>query len=284
MPDHWYGPTSTRRRRLISSSERSNALNSLYSRRYSDNVIYQLERWENDAHTLGASYSDSENHKLTQPMAQYARDFDQEYRFSSSEGAPRHSRWSFLIKGVEAFLDVLDETDQEELVSLVTFNSSATLDHDLQESTDRDSGVPSYSGGYANIRHEIETIRPYGGTAVGDGLLTGLPPIIPDDDDPTAKARPFAAKTIVVLTDGISNAGTSPGDAVQEIVDDTSVNVTIHAVTFTPGADQNAMEDVAEAGRGRHYHDDDGTALVDIFEEIANNLPTILTDDVDPTN
>jgi Flp pilus assembly protein TadG len=284
VPDHWDGPYGNRTNRLISRSERDNALRSLYSRRYSDNLIYQLERWDNDAHTLGSSYTDSENGQLTQPMAQYARDFDQEYRYSNSEGAPRHSRWSFLIQGVDAFLDVLDETDQEELVTLVTFSSSASLDQDLQESTDRDSGVPSHPGGYANIRHELETIRPYGGTAVGDGLLTGLPPIIPDEDDPSSKARPFAAKTIVVLTDGISNSGTSPGDAVEDIVGNSSVNVTIHAVTFTPGADQSAMEDVAEAGRGRHYHDNDGTALVDIFEEIANNLPTILTDDVDPTN
>jgi hypothetical protein len=54
--------------------------------------------------------------------------------------------------------------------------------------------------------------------------------------------------------------------------------VTIHTVTFGAGADQDAMQSVAEAGYGRHYHAEDGDELVEIFEEIANNLPTILTE------
>ena len=38
------------------------------------------------------------------------------------------------------------------------------------------------------------------------------------------------------------------------------------------------MEAVAAAGGGRNFHDDDGSNLVPIFEEIANTLPTILTE------
>jgi hypothetical protein len=48
-------------------------------------------------------------------------------------------------------------------------------------------------------------------------------------------------------------------------------------VTFGEGADQNLMQDVAEIGGGKHYHAATGAELVAIFEEIANNLPTILT-------
>ena len=35
---------------------------------------------------------------------------------------------------------------------------------------------------------------------------------------------------------------------------------------------------VAAIGGGTHYHADDGESLIAIFEEIANNLPTILTE------
>lgn len=293
-PNHWDGPYSTTNARLISSTERNDAKRGLYGRRYSDNVIYQLERWTNPDHTLGLRYSESwqnsssqsdfdpeddqfsygDREDLTQPMALYARDYDNSYR-AGIAGAPRHSRWALLYEGVNAFLAVLDITDQEELVSLVTFNNSARLDFNLQKSTDDNGDAPYLSDGYPNIRRLIAGITPVGGTAVGDGLLEGLPPLIPGDDS-SSLARPFAAKTIVVLTDGVSNSGTNPGTAVSNIVG--QANVTIHTVTFTPGADQQAMKDVAAAGHGRHYHDDDGTQLVAIFEEIANNLPTILTE------
>jgi len=86
----------------------------------------------------------------------------------------------------------------------------------------------------------------------------------------------FAVKTIVVLTDGENNSGVHPLEAARTIIE--SNDVTIHAVTFTPGADQDSMQEVAGAGKGRHYHANDGSDLVTIFAEIANNLPTILTE------
>lgn len=247
----WQGPETTSSRR-ISWSEYQDATAYLYDRRYSSNVIYQLEAWTNPSHTLGDTYSSSENSQLTDEMAKYCQD----WKYVS--GAPRYSRWWYLEQGVQAFLDVLDSTDQEELVSLVTFSSTATLDLGLQET-------------YTQIRKDVEDINPYGGTAIGDGMTTGLPPIVSGE-----AARPFAAKTIVVLTDGENNNGQDPGAAVEEIMGQYAV--TIHTVTFTLGADQTAMKAVAEAGRGRHYHADDGNALITIFEEIANNLPTILTE------
>jgi uncharacterized protein YegL len=247
----WQGPTTTSSRR-ISWSEYQDATAYLYDRRYSNNVIFQLEAWTNTGHTLGNTYSSSENGQLTNEMAKYCHDW------KYVNGAPRFSRWWYLEQGVQAFLDVLDTTDQEELVSLVTFASTATLDLSLQDT-------------YSQVRSMVEDINPYGGTAIGDGMTTGLPPIVNGE-----AARPFAAKTIVVLTDGENNNGQDPGAAVAEIMGQYAV--TIHTVTFTLGADQAAMKAVAEAGHGRHYHADDGTALISIFEEIANNLPTILTE------
>ena len=298
VPSEWDGPYNATNGRLISSTEQSDAKKDVYSRKYSDNVIYQLERLNNPTHSLGLKFSETDQNnsaqsdydpddtpedgtdvngdlgELTQAMAQYARDYDYNYR-TGVDGAPRHSRWALLYEGVDAFLGVLDVTDQEELVSLVTFNNQARLDFNLQKSSDDDGQSPYVADGYPNIRRRIAGITPDGGTAVGDGMLEGLPPLIPNDDS-TSLARPFAAKTIVVLTDGVSNSGSNPGDAVEEIVGE--ANVTIHTVTFSAGADQAAMREVAKAGHGRHYHDDNGDNLAAIFEEIANNLPTILTE------
>ena len=238
--------------RLISWSEYQDATDWLYDRTYSNNVIYQLEKWTNTNHTLGSTYSSSENSELTDEKAMYCQD----WKYVS--GAPRFSRWWYLDQGVTAFLDVLDITDQEELVSLVTFSDSATLEYSLQDN-------------YANIRNKVDGISPYGGTAIGSGMTTGLPPIVSGPG-----ARPFAAKTIVVLTDGENNNGQDPEAAVQDIMDENEI--TVHAVTFSLGADKDTMTEVARIGHGRHYHADDGSALIEIFEEIANNLPTILTE------
>jgi Ca-activated chloride channel homolog len=35
---------------------------------------------------------------------------------------------------------------------------------------------------------------------------------------------------------------------------------------------------VASNGGGRHWHADDQAELIAVFEEIANNLPTLLTE------
>ena len=77
------------------------------------------------------------------------------------------------------------------------------------------------------------------------------------------------------MTDGVHNTGIDPETAAQNIVG--SYDVIIHTVTFGQGADQTKMSDVASIGGGAHYHADDGNELKDVFEEIANNLPTIVT-------
>ncbi len=177
--------------------------------------------------------------------------------YVSNTRAPRHSRWAGLAEGVNAFLDVLETTDQEEQVALATFDSSARLNYALMLS-------------YNSIRTFVETEYPGGSTAIGRGINAGIPPIMTG-----SSARPFAAKTIVVLTDGQNNVSPTPQSAAQSMVD--QYNITLHTVTFTPEADQTTMRAVAEIGGGKHYHGNVGDDLVVIFEEIANNLPTILT-------
>jgi Flp pilus assembly protein TadG len=215
-----------RSRRVISSSEYSNALNSTFSA----NVV----------------------NRLTGDMQQYASDMR-----SVTNRAPRHSRWALLASGVNTFLDVLLQTPQEELVSVATFSTSARLDYAL-------------SLNYTPIRTFANNLYPSGSTGIGLGMQTGIPSIMT-----ASAARQFAAKTIVVMTDGINNVNPSPLTVTQNIVN--QYNVTIHTITVSAGADQNTMRNVARLGNGKHYHSNNGTELNAIFQEIANNLPTILT-------
>jgi Mg-chelatase subunit ChlD len=151
---------------------------------------------------------------------------------------------------------VLDTTSQEEQVSIASYSSSATLDTYLEKN-------------FNIIRETVDGLNTGGSTAIGRGMNEGIQALI------HAAARPYASKTMVVMTDGMHNSGISPVDVAISLM--SAYNLTIHTVTFGEGADQDLMEDVAAIGGGKHYHAATGTELVAIFEEIANNLPTILT-------
>ena len=164
--------------------------------------------------------------------------------------------WQDLVEAVNAFLDVLETTSQEEQVSVASYATSATLDEWLQKN-------------HASIRTTVENLDPGGWTAIGEGMQEGITTL------QASAARPYAAKTLVVMTDGVENRGVSSLSVAQSAV--MSMPLTIHTVTFGDGADEAAMQAVATAGGGKHYHAANGDQLVSIFEEIANNLPTILT-------
>ncbi len=164
--------------------------------------------------------------------------------------------WDDLVTAVGAFLDVLDLTSQEEQVSVASYSSYATLDTWLEKDFDV-------------IRNTVASLNTGGATAIGRGMQEGIQALL------DSAARPYAAKTMVVMTDGIHNSGVSPLSVANDLVG--SYNLTIHTVTFGEGADQGLMQQVASAGGGKHYHAATGDQLVAIFEEIANNLPTILT-------
>ncbi len=222
--------------------------NQLYS-------LYRQGRISRTEYTNAVSYdtfSTNVVNRLTGEMKSYASDLH-----NHPNGLPRYCRWAYLIDGVDAFLDVLDGTDQDEYVTLATFATTATLNYNL-------------SLDYGPIRNYVNGVIPNGSTAIGQGIQEAVPEIMNG-----ALARPFASKTIVILTDGMNNQNPDPVSVVQNLVQ--QYNVTIHTVTFSPGADQSAMQQVAQVGGGRHYHSDNGDELIQIFQEIANNLPTILT-------
>ena len=77
------------------------------------------------------------------------------------------------------------------------------------------------------------------------------------------------------MTDGMHNTGIDPVTVAQDYVG--QYDLTIHTVTFSAGADQARMQQVADIGGGLHYHAETGAQLIEVFREIANNLPTIIT-------
>lgn len=172
-------------------------------------------------------------------------------------GPAPSSPWEDLLGAVDAFLNVLDDTIQDEQVSISSYASSGS----------RDSWLGTDFGA---VRATANGLNTGGATAIGMGMQQGITTLT------HSTARPYASKTMVVMSDGVHNRGISPVDVAQSLAG--SYNLTIHTVTFGRGADQSRMQQVASIGQGNHYHADSGAELTAVFEEIANNLPTILTD------
>jgi Ca-activated chloride channel family protein len=178
----------------------------------------------------------------------------------SGTPAPAGCRFLDLTDAVDAFLSELNATPQQELVSLSTFSTSSTLDLDL---------AADYTG-IGDQLDDMASAYPGGWTAIGLGLEDGMQTL----QNPAA--RPYAVKTIVVMTDGIHNTGINPEDVAEFIHE--NEGVTVHTVTFSDEADIIRMQLTAELGGGQHWHATDAASLINAFREIARNLPTLLTE------
>jgi hypothetical protein len=79
---------------------------------------------------------------------------------------------------------------------------------------------------------------------------------------------------MIVMTDGNHNRGPEPRIVARRLAND---GVVIHTITFGGDADLVRMREVAQIGRGRHYHAANGAELAQIYREIALSLSTLIT-------
>lgn len=169
-----------------------------------------------------------------------------------------YNRWKGLQQAVDIFLRELDRSDPIEHVSLAGYSSEARLYQPL-------------TGDTSLIRAALSGLSPAGQTNIGGGLQAGSDSL----EDP-AYRRAFAAKVVVLMTDGNHNTGTDPLLVASQLAGTRSHKV--HTVTFGQSANQSLMRRVAEATGGTFYHAADNNELVQIYREIALTLPVLLVD------
>lgn len=173
--------------------------------------------------------------------------------------APPLSRWLNLVSAVNVFTSALTASPGSELLSLSSYNSTAVTDVPLTASygsvlTAMNFYTASFQTGATNVG---------GGIAEGEGALRFSP-----------AQRTGAAKVMIVMTDGIHNTGLDPIIAAQSAADK---GMMIFTVTFADEADQVRMQQVATIGSGKHYHASTPLELQNVFRDIAQSLPTLLT-------
>ena len=172
---------------------------------------------------------------------------------------PPNSRWLDLIAAVQTFHTELNDSPQEELLSLSVYNNESST---LQKLT----------LDYPLVLSELDAISiqfDSGGTSIGQGMYEGLAAVT----DPVL-SRSHASKVIVLMTDGVHNYGTTPASASYSVAD---AGVTLFTITFSDEADQTAMQEIAERCGGQHFHAVTALQLQEAFRKIARSLPTLLT-------
>ncbi len=181
------------------------------------------------------------------------------------------TRFFALAQAVDAFLGELTITIPNERVALVSYSSNFNrncggnrLSYRTAELHNRLTTTYSQISGTmdAFVRNGIG-----GSTAIGQGLRQGIRSL--------DNARPFALKTIVLMTDGRQNTGPEPETIVPQAIRN---DCTVHTVTFSPNADIPRMRAISDQTNGRHFHADTAADLALAFREIARTLPVLVTD------
>ena len=113
-------------------------------------------------------------------------------------------------------------------------------------------------------------MQPQGWTNIFQALRQGSDSLL---QDPLTRAH--ADKTIILMTDGNFNVGGTPIPSAEIAV---QRGHSIHTITFSSGANQAIMQEVAEMGGGLHLHADDAGDLSDAFREIARSLSVTLVE------
>jgi Flp pilus assembly protein TadG len=182
---------------------------------------------------------------------------------------PTRSRWGALNIALEAFLQELDKTNQDEHVGLASYSSNTTECGNKYKISEINSDLVS---DYSKIRSQMAALssKPVKGrTAISAGLDEGIKVLS------GKKVRPFAVKTMILMTDGIHNEGPEPVLSAKQAA---KQDIVIHTITFSNEADIKRMQEVAAATGGRHFHAPTAEDLTRIFKEIASTLPVLLTD------
>jgi hypothetical protein len=196
------------------------------------------------------------------------------------------SRWGALSVAVQRFISALNQTPQVEHLSLASYaggNNGASSYAACSFTSPTSQINCALSENLSNVSSAMSSLAGQkwnGRTNIAAGITRGTEALT------SASARPFAAKTMVLMSDGAANEPGGCGSAgcaqafnaaVNAAVQAASQDIIIHTVTYGE-ANPGLMEDIAEATGGNHYIAPDEASLQDIFEEIALTLPVVFTD------
>jgi Ca-activated chloride channel homolog len=172
--------------------------------------------------------------------------------------------WVALDGAVHVFTDVLRDTNADEKVAVVSYNSSQKT-----EKTKYCGGSNSAARMEINlsdnldlIDSKIETMTSTvwnGNTNIEAGIREGLAEL------QSPRIRKYSDKVMILLTDGTETTGS----ALAAATDCAAAGVVVHTITFGDYASQSAMQAVAAATGGEQHHAADQAELEEVFRNLA---------------
>jgi Flp pilus assembly protein TadG len=178
------------------------------------------------------------------------------------------SRWGALSIGIDRFVSALDTTPQSELVALVSFASTYSACSYSNNASDVNCPLSTNNSAVTSAMATLSTKKFNGATNIASGITKGIQVLT------SASARPYAAKTMVLMSDGAYNQGSVPHVVA---ADAAAQDIIIHTITYGE-ADPVEMKAISDATGGNNYIAPNAQALQDAFEEIALTLPVVFTD------
>lgn len=166
-----------------------------------------------------------------------------------------NGRFEALQNGVDVFLSELESSIPEERVSLTVYDTFPTK---LVDMTDE----------LITIRDSFAQQTPGGFTGIGRALEFGVDSVQNDAGSRGA----FSLKSVVLMTDGRQNRGVNPVVIARRAND---LGITVHTITFSSGANEELMEEVAEITGGLHVHAENDEELLEAFDTIANTIQVL---------
>lgn len=149
----------------------------------------------------------------------------------------------------------VEQTTDADRVSVVSYASNPRVDQSL--TSDRRAAVTA-----------IERLNPGGSTNIGGAMNAGLSTL---DSAPNG-----TAKAAILMTDGRRNRGPSRDEILNDIVPQYNERgICIYTIGFTSGADEQLLQDIAEAADcgGYQFAGEAGET-----EDIRNTLQSVFTD------
>ncbi len=161
-----------------------------------------------------------------------------------------------LQAAIAVFIATLQTTTADEFVGLASYSDNATIDLSLT------ANLP-------DVVTAVSRLPVFGFTSISRGMDAGF------QNFGSGRSRRFVERTMIVMTDGIHNAGPEPRNSARRIAAD---GIVIHTITFGTDADRRRMREIADIGGGRSLHADDGEELRRVFRDVALSLSTIMTE------
>jgi Ca-activated chloride channel homolog len=191
---------------------------------------------------------------------------------------PGESRWAVLRDAIDLFLHEAEQHNPRPRTALVTWASDYTMP--VSPSTVFHAATTNFALPDSTLPWEINRSEITAAVdALGSTAMMGATNLSAGVDravnilTTSPNATDFAGKVVILLTDGIWNAGRHPIDAAYDAKE---AGVIVHCVLMLTD-DQPDIRQLAEITGGRYYITHNEEELQQAFRELARSLPVVLT-------